>query len=130
MNSKEKTVIIFLCATFLIGCAVSFFRNNREKRNLGAVQITKRDDDTVMQIQDDTFYEEEENVSDQSMLVNINTASNKELEALSGIGPVIANRIIEYRKKNGSFKTKEEILKVSGIGAKKFAGIKDKIVTE
>ncbi len=59
-------------------------------------------------------------------LININTASQKELESLSGIGPVYAGRIIEYRKKY-SFKKIEDIIKVKGIGRKTFENIKDKI---
>jgi len=55
--------------------------------------------------------------------VNINTANSKELESLPGIGPVIANNIIEYRSRNGSFKKKEELKNVSGIGEKKYEEI-------
>jgi competence protein ComEA len=62
--------------------------------------------------------------------ININTASQAELESLPGIGPVIAQRIIDYRKKNGPFKRKEDIQKVKGIGPKTFADLKDKITIE
>ena len=59
--------------------------------------------------------------------ININRATLRQLDALDGIGPVIAGRIIEYRKKNGSFLTVDDLQKVSGIGAAKFAQIKSKI---
>jgi competence protein ComEA len=59
--------------------------------------------------------------------ININRATLRQLEALDGIGPVIAGRIIEYRKKNGSFLTIDDLQKVSGIGAAKFAQIKSKV---
>lgn len=62
-----------------------------------------------------------------SNLININTASQKELEELPGIGPTLAQRIIDYREKNGYFQTIEDIKKVSGIGDKKFEAIKDLI---
>ena len=60
-------------------------------------------------------------------LININTASAEELESLPGIGDAIAERIITYREENGGFDTVEEIMKVSGIGEKKFEEIKDQI---
>ena len=59
--------------------------------------------------------------------VNINTASQAELESLPRIGPKVAQRIIEYRNQNGGFKKVEDIMKVKGIGEKIFAQIKDQI---
>jgi competence protein ComEA len=48
--------------------------------------------------------------------VNINTATQAELETLQGIGPAKAKAIIDHRKKNGSFKSADNLEKVSGIG--------------
>lgn len=59
--------------------------------------------------------------------ININTASAGELEALPRVGPKVAQRIVDFRTKNGNFKTVEEIMKVQGIGEKIFAEIKDLI---
>jgi comEA protein len=60
--------------------------------------------------------------------VNINTASLQELQNLPRIGPKIAQRILDYRKQNGSFKKVEELMKVKGIGEKVFNRLKDLIV--
>src|SRR4030042_1252040 len=60
--------------------------------------------------------------------VNIYTANPKDLESLPGIGPVIANNIVEYRSRNGSFKKKEELKNVTGIGEKKYEEI-EKLVS-
>ena len=60
-------------------------------------------------------------------LVNINTATQSELETLTGIGEVKAKAIIEYRSSNGNFTSIEEIMNVSGIGDAVFAKIKDYI---
>ena len=59
--------------------------------------------------------------------VNINTASQAELEGLPQIGPKIAEQIILYRTQNGNFKKIEEIMKVKGIGEKLFNQLKDLI---
>ncbi|GEM_PF-1292348 len=59
--------------------------------------------------------------------ININEASVEKLEKLNGVGDVLANRIVEYRKEN-SFDSKKEIKEVDGIGSKKYQDIKDKIV--
>jgi competence protein ComEA len=59
--------------------------------------------------------------------VNINTASVSELETLPRVGPKVAQRIIDFRTKNGGFKKIEEIMKVQGIGEKVYEDIKDLI---
>ena len=59
--------------------------------------------------------------------IALNRANTKELETLDGIGPVLAARIVSYRSQNGPFLTVEDLLKVSGIGAAKFAQFKDKL---
>jgi competence protein ComEA len=59
--------------------------------------------------------------------ININRATAKQLDALDGVGPVIAQRIVDYRKINGSFLSIDDLQKVSGIGAAKFAQIKAKV---
>jgi competence protein ComEA len=59
--------------------------------------------------------------------ININRATARQLDALDGVGPVIAQRIVDYRKLNGSFLTIDDLQKVSGIGAAKFGQIKAKV---
>ena len=59
--------------------------------------------------------------------INLNTASEKELQELPGIGPAMSARIIEYRETNGNFQTIEDLKKVRGIGNAKFEKLKDKV---
>ncbi|MEU5873963.1 helix-hairpin-helix domain-containing protein [Glycomyces sp. NPDC047369] len=60
-------------------------------------------------------------------LVNINVASAQELDALKGIGPVLAERIIEYREANGSFQSVDELSEVSGIGSALLEQLRDQV---
>jgi competence protein ComEA len=62
-----------------------------------------------------------------SELININTASQAELESLPGIGPTTAQKIIAYRETNGPFVTTQDIINVSGIGPGTYERIKDLI---
>jgi competence protein ComEA len=59
--------------------------------------------------------------------VNLNTATAAQLEKLPGIGASTAQRIVEYRQKNGNFKKVEELMNVRGIGEKSFLKIKPMI---
>ena len=59
--------------------------------------------------------------------IMINRATVKDFESLDGIGPVLANRIVTYRKTNGPFTAIEDLLKVPGIGQNKFAQFKEKL---
>lgn len=61
------------------------------------------------------------------LLVNINTATSEELQTLSGVGEATAKAIIEERERGGPFATPEDLMRVSGIGEKKFAKVKDSI---
>ena len=60
-------------------------------------------------------------------IININTATQTELELLPGIGPSTASKIIKYREENGEFKVIDDIKNVSGIGDAKFESIKNQI---
>lgn len=66
----------------------------------------------------------------ENIKVNINTATQSELETLSGIGPSIASKIIEYREKNGKFEKVEELQNVSGIGDAKYNSMKDHVTVK
>ncbi|ADP33154.1 helix-hairpin-helix domain-containing protein [Bacillus atrophaeus] len=71
-----------------------------------------------------------QNGAGKEALVNINTASLEELQAISGVGPSKAEAIIAYREENGKFQAVEDITNVSGIGEKSFEKIKSAITVK
>ena len=95
---------------------------NAEKENTNFTQdyITEESGNNVIMEPNNT---EKANKS----LININNATQTELETLPGIGPSIALKIILYREENGNFSSIEEIKNVSGIGENKFENIKQLI---
>jgi len=62
--------------------------------------------------------------------VNINTATEKDLQKLPGVGKVLSKRIVEYRTKNGPFSAPEDLMKVKGITKKKFEALKSRITVQ
>jgi competence protein ComEA len=67
--------------------------------------------------------------SEKGGVVNINTASVQELKLLPRVGPALAQRILEFREKNGPFKSPEELMRVKGIGEKTFDLMKPYVTT-
>ena len=68
--------------------------------------------------------------AEQLRMVNINTAGVDELDSLPGIGPVLAQRIVDWRTENGPFTDAAQLLEVDGIGQTVLESIQDFIVTE
>lgn len=93
-------------------------QNERQENNEKTKNIPKEENTPSMQIQDTNTKQD---------VININTATQEELDTLPGIGPATATKIIEYRKEKGKFKQKEEIKEVSGIGEAKYEKIKEYI---
>ena len=71
----------------------------------------------------------EEEAAPVRVLVNINTATAEELETVTGIGPVLAQAILDYRAEHGDFQTLDELLEVRGIGRAKLDAMRDEITT-
>lgn len=64
------------------------------------------------------------------LVINLNTATIKELETLPGIGPALAQRIVAFRTERHGFKRVEELLAIPGISQKKWKAIREKVVVK
>ena len=104
--------------------------------SLDEVLESKENDTTIAYISSGINSEESQNAGNtqgpieedvNNGLININTATQTELETLDGIGPSTAKKIIDYREENGKFNSIEDIQNVSGIGDAKYAAIKNDI---
>ncbi|MDH5186668.1 MAG: helix-hairpin-helix domain-containing protein [candidate division WOR-3 bacterium] len=128
MNNKEKLVLYFLIISLIIGSGISLNKRQQERQKLGDIEFE------IKQIADTGITIKKRGIRTGMIRnrfpVDINHATSKELEALPGIGPVLAQRIIEERSRVGKFSSPEDLLKVSGIGQKKLAKIRDKIKIE
>lgn len=91
---------------------------NKDEENTNTEYITTDSGNAIV---------ENEQSSEEIGKVNINTATQTELETLPGIGPSTALKIIQYREENGKFDSIEDIKNVSGIGDVKYENIKDYI---
>lgn len=101
---------------------------NQEKQKL--VEQSKKDVvdlKNTIQVNSKDNSQNDKKTNQKTKKVNINTATQEELNSLPGVGESTANKILNYRKEKGKFKTKEDIKNVSGIGESKFNKIKDLI---
>jgi len=110
LTRQEKQVLLFVGAVVLAGIAIQYFQkiNPRFKVVLPPVVAAQRAATTII-----------------DKKVNPNKANSEELIRLPGIGPALAENIIEYRNSHGGFKSLEELEKVKGLGPKKLERLKD-----
>ncbi|HEX6983292.1 MAG TPA: helix-hairpin-helix domain-containing protein [Balneolaceae bacterium] len=95
-----------------------YFPANVKKQSVASSVDTMTADTTK-----ETMVQEGSQIAE-NRLININTASQKALETLPGIGPAYAKRIITYRKKYGGFQSIGELIKIKGIGEKRLDKLK------
>jgi comEA protein len=121
IDKYYQIIGIFLILAILSGGAGIIWKNSKFQ-NLNSKQIQN----LKFQIQNEAPTPSLTQESKPSK-ININTASQEELESLSGIGKTKAKAIIDFREKEGKFKNKKDIMKVKGIGEKTYEKIESLI---
>ncbi len=141
-SAQEKRIVIFLLTSFLIGLCVAYYRSKTSAQDIKKWQeLQKERMQTFAAIEPNATSELTKANADAEPLqatnkvrkeallkkININKASSEQLQTLDRIGPVLAERIILHREKNGMFKSIDDLLLVPGIGPKTLDRIKTKI---
>ena len=111
--TKTDLFLLGLTVLFLLAVALTWLLTPRTARGDYEIEAEQPTEDAA-----------------QLRMVNINTAGVDELDSLPGIGPVLAQRIIDWRTANGPFTSLEDLLQVSGIGQTTLDGLRDRITTE
>ncbi len=138
---NEAAVIVFLSVIIVAGSILSELRSRNSS--------PRRDVRTAYETTDSVFARRAalaedagtdaaapevnatpDDLTAQTVLVNLNTASEQELTTLPGIGPVTAKRIIRYREDHGPFRKADQLMQVKSIGEKKFEHIRQFITVE
>lgn len=120
MTKQEKLVIYFLIATLILGLAIKFYKARISRPDLKIESVNIAADKNV----------DIKKIIKEKQTVKVNSASARDFNRLPGIGPGLAERIVEYRSQNGNFVIVEDLKKVKGIGQKKYDAIKDYITVE
>ena len=112
-NARIQPLVILTCIFVMFVLGLFFFRT----KDPAPVQIQR------LPASVDTI--PETTLSEETVIVNINTATAEEFQSLPGIGPVLAERIVVYRQEHGNFESVGALMNVEGIGKTKLEAIWD-----
>ena len=125
-TSQETKALIFLLSALIIGGGITLYKKSHP--HFAPELISGGTQKAGMNlIREEAFKSSKSKINSK---ININNASNEELEKLPGIGPVLANRIVKLRESKGKLEKLEELLEVKGIGVKKLETIKKWVIID
>ena len=122
---KLSMMVVTMALVFWIGWSVPQSRHGEDLLGRGSVQSAKLDSQRATgpaALTADAA--EQRSRRSASVKLDLNMATEQEIESLPGIGPVLAGRIVEYRQSRGAFHTVDQLRHVKGIGKKKFDRIR------
>jgi len=123
ITPQEKRIVIFLVSTLLIGGAVRLVRYHLSDP---PPEISIIPSEPAGGDLSDALAPDSQEVKPPEK-IDINTADPQQLQALSGIGPHLARRIVEHRLQHGPFSSPGDITSVPGIGEKTYQRLRDRI---
>ena len=122
---KLVMMVVTMALVFWIGWSVPQSRHGEDLLGRGSVQSAKLDSQRATGPAALTAgVPEQLSGRSASVKLDLNMATEQEIESLPGIGPVLAGRIVEYRQSRGAFRTVDQLRHVKGIGKKKFDRIR------
>jgi comEA protein len=125
-TSQERKALIFLLLVITIGGGITLYKKSHP--SFAPELVSSYENKAGMNlIKKETYPSKRSKINTK---IRINNASAKELENLPGVGPVLAQRIIDLRESKGKFKKVNELLEVKGIGLKKLEAIKKWVIID
>ena len=120
---QETRALIFLVAALLVGSGITWYKRTHPQF-APELKLETREAGLPSRVEPPSTLQEK------TGKINLNQASETELECLPGVGPTLSKRIVEYRRLNGPFHQIDDIMQVAGIGPKTFERIKDHVTVE
>jgi len=121
VNRRERAVVLLLTVTLVFGIGVSYYRRARLRRRTSAVPLTVLQDTGAVPATARNAF---------TQLLDINLATARQLDELPGIGPILANRIVEYRQRKGGFRSVGDLRSVPGIGDRRFQTLREFVTVD
>jgi comEA protein len=120
---NEQKVLLFLSVCFLTGGAIKIYQNHYQTLPVTPGDPIFQKDKNPECLGETASYKDQADTGS-FLTVSLNVATQADLERIPGIGPVMAKRIITYRREQGRFGSINELLRVKGIGPKKLLKIR------